>query len=144
MWIPQHVNILFRSWRENIVYQVACIMYMTSIEQASAVSIPVPWHIYQWIQRKMLLNIQQASWSCNFFFLPFFLSYLLYFVGLQKTELFKNALCNLCSIIFRVVLFGENVLPHIFCTNKKCNIFSLGGILCACHHNHRTDRNNFI
>ncbi len=25
--IPQHVNILFRSWRENIVYQVACIMY---------------------------------------------------------------------------------------------------------------------
>lgn len=132
MWIAQHVNILFRSWRENIVYQVACIMYVyDGVHGGSGCgAVCILSTLWQTMDKNILLNIQQASRSCIFFLCSFPFSFLSYWV-VSYPYLFSVQNRVRCimqpyvrSFFFPVFLFFyfvENVLPHIF--SKTKNIF---------------------
>lgn len=80
--------------------------------------------------RKYFFNIQKASRSCIFFSLL-----LVVFLVSAGKELFKDALCNLCSIIFLGCFICAKCFAAYLFTNEKYTIF---------YHNQRTERNNFI
>lgn len=80
--------------------------------------------LYQWI-RKILLNIQQASWSCNFFFARSFVLTCCILLVYSRRSYSKMHYATYVRSYFGLFYSVQMFCRISFARNKKYNIFSL-------------------